>query len=280
MLGAGPATRVRAARPDRRGFGFVGLGVALGALLVAGNRSVYALESGFADLADLLPVGYAFGAGMVAAVNPCGVLLLPSLVAYYLATAAPTGSAAARAGGAVLLAAMATLGFVAVFGAVGLVVGAGGAAVASLFPLGGLVVGVALVGLGAWLALSGEGFGLVAAGRAMGSLRLGGLRSLFLFGVAYAVCSLACTLPIFLVVAGTALAAGGAIAAAREFTAYALGMGAVLTIVVVAAALFEGATRRWLRAVVPHVHRLSAAFLLGAGIFVVDYWLRGAGLPG
>ena len=138
MLGAGPAPRPRAARLDRRGLGFVALGIALGALLVLGNRSVYALEGGFADLADLLPVGYAFGAGMVAAVNPCGILLLPSLVAYYLATTAPTGSAAVRTGRAALLAGMATLGFVAVFGVVGLVVGAGGTAVARLFPVGGL----------------------------------------------------------------------------------------------------------------------------------------------
>jgi len=32
------------------------------------------------------------------------------------------------------------------------------------------------------------------------------------------------------------------------------------------------------RRLAPYVHRLSAAFLLGAGIFVVNYWLEGLGL--
>lgn len=36
------------------------------------------IEAGLANLARLLSLGYAFGAGMVASVNPCGVLLLPS----------------------------------------------------------------------------------------------------------------------------------------------------------------------------------------------------------
>src|SRR2546423_11525585 len=67
-----------------QGAGFTLLGVALGGLLIAAGHRVYALEGGVSTLAALLPVGYAFGAGMVATVNPCGILLVPSLVAYHL----------------------------------------------------------------------------------------------------------------------------------------------------------------------------------------------------
>jgi hypothetical protein len=59
-------------------------GAALGLLLVVGGAGVYSVQNRVAAVSDLLPVGYAVGAGMVAAVNPCGVLLLPSAVAYYL----------------------------------------------------------------------------------------------------------------------------------------------------------------------------------------------------
>lgn len=270
------------ARLDRPALLFLALGLALGGLMVAGSKSVYAVQAGVVGVADLLPVGYAFGAGMVAAVNPCGVLLLPSLVAYYLAGGAATGptSTGGRLGRALLLAAMATLGFVGLFGVVGAAVGAGGTALAVAFPVGGLAVGLLLTGVGLWLVLSGRTLGVLAAGRVMGRVRLDGVRSLFFFGVAYAVCSLSCTLPIFLVVAGTALAAGGALAAVREFVAYGLGMGVVLTAVVLAATLFEGAAARWARLFVPYVHRLSAAFLLGAGIFITDYWLSAQRLLG
>ena len=37
-------------------------------------------------LVDLLPVGYAFGAGMVSTVNPCGFAMLPAYLAFYLGT--------------------------------------------------------------------------------------------------------------------------------------------------------------------------------------------------
>ena len=270
-------------RPPRirwQGLGFLVLGLILGGLLIAAGNTVYAVQGGMSTLASLLPLGYAFGAGMVATVNPCGVLLLPSLVALYLGGGeAAELSGPQRAGKALMLGLMATLGFVAIFAVVGLAIGAGGRAVVAAFPLGGLLVGVVLGVLGAWLALSGRGLGISTASRAMGRVQLGdGLLSLFLFGVAYAVSSLACTLPIFLVVAGSALAAGGLVAAAGQFVSYALGMGMVLTAVILGAAFFQGMVQRSVRRIVPYVHRLAASFLLGAGIFVVNYWLTTGGL--
>jgi cytochrome c-type biogenesis protein len=261
----------------RQGVGFLLLGILLGVAMIAGSRAIYAVEGGISSVALLLPVGYAFAAGMVATVNPCGVLLLPSLVAYYLGQGTPTAQLGwDRAGRALLLGVMATLGFVVLFAVVGLIVGAGGQALGAAFPAGGLLVGVALLGLGAWLVLSGREIGVAAAGRAMGQVRLGeNPLSLFGFGVAYGVASLACTLPIFLVVVGSALAAGGALAGVTQFVGYALGMGVVLTLVILVAAFFQGLAQRSVRRVAPYVHRLSAAFLIGAGIFLVHYWLIG-----
>ncbi len=279
MLNADTSTGTRL-RLEWQGLAFVLLGLTLGGLLIAAGNAVYAVQGSVSTLARMLPLSYAFGAGMVATVNPCGVLLLPSLVAFYLGRGeAAALSAPRRAGKALLLGLMATLGFVTLFAVVGAAIGAGGRALAATFPIAGFVVGVILVVLGVWLAISGRGFGILAASRAMERVELrDDLRSLFLFGVGYAVCSLACTLPIFLVVAGSALAAGGPVAAAGQFVSYALGMGTVLTAVILGAAFFEGAMRQWVRRLVPYVHRLAASFLIGAGLFVVNYWLSAASL--
>ncbi len=61
----------------------IALGVIVPMLVVVGLLFLLVsyrggIEAGVANLARLLPLGYAFGAGMVASVNPCGVLLLPS----------------------------------------------------------------------------------------------------------------------------------------------------------------------------------------------------------
>ena len=273
-----PADRVR--RVQWLGLAFLALGLALGGMLIALGNTIYLLQGGVSMVAALLPFGYAFGAGMVATVNPCGVLLLPSLVAFYLGGSNGSElSVPQRVGKALVLGAMATLGFVTIFAIVGLAIGAGGRALVGACPIGGLVVGVLLAGLGGWLAASGRGFGILMASRAMGHVELrDNLRSLFLFGVAYAVTSLACTLPIFLVVAGSALTSGGPIAAAGQFVSYALGMGTILTAVILGAAFFQAAVQRSIRTVVPYVHRLSAAFLLGAGLFMIHYWLTTGGL--
>jgi cytochrome c-type biogenesis protein len=271
------AARLQAVPEVARAGIFVALGVGLGLALIAGTDAVYQLQGSASDVVSVLPFGYAYAAGMVAAVNPCGVLLLPSLVAYYLAGAhAADAPWWERSSGAFLLGAIATLGFVTLFAAVGLVFTVGGRALGAYFPIGGIIIGVVLAALGLWLAVTGRPFGLASATRAMGGVRLGSSpRSLFAFGVAYGIASLACTLPVFLVVVGTALSAEGLLQGAGQFVVYALGMGTVLTAVVVGAALFQTAVTSLLRGVVPYLHRLSASLLLGAGIFLIYYWWKG-----
>ncbi len=237
-------------------------------------------EASTANVAALLPVGYAFGAGMVASVNPCGFLMLPSYLAYHLGTE-ETGfyeaAAARRALKALALAAVATGGFVAIFAAAGAVIAAGGQWLVNVFPYAGVAIGAAMSALGLWLLITRRTIGIVAASR-VGISPQRNLRNVFLFGIAYATGSLSCTLPIFLVVVGTALAGQqGALHALSQFIGYALGMGTVLVAVTIGAALFRGAVARLLRTVVPYVHRTSALFLLGAGAYLLYYWLFYAG---
>lgn len=93
------------------------------------------------------------------------------------------------------------------------------------------------------------------------------IRAMALYGVAYAVASLGCTLPVFLVVVGTSLTAGAG--RALVFVAYALGMGAVLMTVALGAVLFQGAISRYLRTVIPYVQQVGALLLVVAGIYMV-----------
>ena len=227
-----------------------------------------------ANLARLLPVGYAFGAGMVASVNPCGFFLLPSYISYQLGAEdlgfdeLPTTRRAAKA---LLLALLATIGFLVVFAAVGAVIGAGGAWLMAVFPYAGVAIGAVMIGLGLWLLLTDRTLGIAAASRV--SLRpKQSLRGGFLFGIGYAVSSLGCTLPIFLVVVGSALASDGFLASFGQFVGYAFGMGAILAAVALGTALFREAVGKWLRSAIPYVHRLSAVYLVGAGVYLILYW--------
>ena len=54
-------------------------------------------------------------------------------------------------------------------------------------------------------------------------------------------------------------------------------MGSVLVAVTVGAALFRGVVATWLRRLVPYVHRMSSMFLIGAGVYLIYYWVVIAG---
>ncbi len=212
---------------------------------------------------------------MVASVNPCGFLLLPTYISYHLGTE-ETGfyeaSTSKRLTKALLLGGIATLGFVAISALVGVIIAAGGQWLIRVFPYAGLVVGAAMIGLGAWLVFSGAKLSLLAASRVTISPERN-LRNVFLFGIVYAVGSLSCTLPIFLVVVGSALATQGVLASFGQFISYALGMGIILIAVTVGSALFKGTVARGLKRLIPYIDRTSALFMIGAGAYLIYYWV-------
>ena len=129
-----------------------------------------------------------------------------------------------------------------------------------------------MAGLGAWLLITHKTFGIMAASRVVVN-RKKSVGNAFLFGIAYAVGSLSCTLPIFLVVVGSGLASEGWLFSFSQFVGYALGMGTIVVTVSVGAALFRRTVFKWLRLLRPYIHRLSAMFLIGAGAYLVYYWV-------
>ena len=272
------------ARPKRSWLTVV-ISLGIPALIVAGF--VYLLiglqnraETAAADLVSLLPVGYAFGAGMVASVNPCGFFMLPAYISFHLGTEEATfyqSPAARRLIKALALAIVTTLGFVIVFAITGVLIAAGGQWLIRVFPYAGVAMGSGLMILGLWLLLSRRSLGILGASQ----VRITPRRNLgngFLFGVAYAISSLSCTLPIFLVVVGSSLAGQGLVASMGQFVAYALGMGTILVLVTIGSALFQGSVARWLRQAIPYVYRASAVFLVGAGAYLIYYWVFFVGL--
>ncbi len=231
------------------------------------------------QVAEILPVGYAFGAGMVSAVNPCGFFLLPVYMTLYLG--AEEGdylkhTLLSRIMKATWVAVMVTAGFGLLFGLVGAVVSAGGYYLMGIMPWFAVAVGVILLVMGVWM-IMGNTITLPIVLRlvdTVGDLRKMNNGGFFLFGLAFGATSLGCTLPIFLAVVGSSVAAGNFFAGLVQFISYILGMGLImhsltLGIAMVKKRLVIGTMRR----VVPYIHKISAFFLLTAGGYIIYYWL-------
>jgi hypothetical protein len=94
----------------------------LGPLIVV--ESVSARISGiFLSLGAKAPLGYAFVAGMIASVNPCGFVLLPAYLGYYLADDRDAGGGRGRTGCALAVSATMTASFALWFGLAGILAG-------------------------------------------------------------------------------------------------------------------------------------------------------------
>lgn len=221
---------------------------------------------------DLGLLGFALAAGALATVNPCGFVMLPALVALQLQRAGesidPEGTALVLRG--VGFGLQATVGFLLVFGLLGLIVGLGARSIVRVFPFGGLLVGIVLLAIGLWSLFVRRPLPIPGvARRPFGRPVSGGIA----FGAAYAVASLSCTLPIFLAVVGGTLFSEGLGAAVVPLAGYSIGMGGVLLAVTLATALSAGVVIRALRAAMPFVETAGAVLLLAIGGYLVVYWL-------
>ena len=216
----------------------------------------------------------ALGAGMLAAVNPCGFALLPAYVSLLLAGSESLSSPVAAWRAAELSVAM-TSGFVGVFAVFGLVISPAAGQFQRHLPWFTVALGATLALMGLWLA-TGRTLSLPSLRRS-GRLR-GGARPLsrsFLsmagFGASYAVASISCTIAPFLAVVVGGLRSGSVVEGFGLFLAYAAGMGLVVGTLAVATVFASPATVGRLRGAGRWAPRAAGGLLAVAGAYVAYY---------
>jgi cytochrome c-type biogenesis protein len=218
------------------------------------------------------PLGLALAAGVLAAVNPCGFALLPAYLALLVrgeAGATDPGRGAA-VGRALLAAAAMTLGFAAVFGVFGLAVAPVAASVQEHLPWFTIVLGVAVAVLGVWL-LAGRELPMPSVRFGVGPQVRRTWPSMVLFGAAYAIASLGCTIAPFMAIVVTSFRAGSIPSGIALFLAYAAGMGLAVGAAALAVALAHGAPLGRVRRLGPLFIRGGGALLAVAGAYVAYY---------
>lgn len=216
------------------------------------------------------PLALAFAAGLVATVNPCGFAMLPAYLSYFMGIDEEDQGSAAALRGALVVGAIVSSGFLVVFGLAGILITAGFRVVIDVIPWVAIVVGAAVIGLGVALVRGYElKVGLPKSSKAASGR---GYRSVFLFGVSYAVASLSCTLPVFLTVVATQVTRGSFVSGIATFVAYGAGMAVVLMAVTVAIAVGKQSLIGWLRGSARHISRVSGVILIAAGLYIVWFW--------
>ncbi len=218
------------------------------------------------------PLGLAFAAGLVATVNPCGFAMLPAYLSYFMGLegAEDDEKTGAGIGQALKVGAIVSLGFLFVFGTTGLLINAGVRSIIDWIPYVALGIGVLMLILG--IAMF-RGYQL-----SIGFLKVQGgtgsrdNKSVFTFGVSYALASLSCTLPVFLSVVVGSIASANFISGFLTYIAYGMGMSVLLMALTLAVAFAKQGIVGRLRSMLKHVQRVSAGFLIIAGVYITWFW--------
>lgn len=219
-----------------------------------------------------LNVGYSFILGVFAALNPCGFAMLPAYLSVFTSSDRG-GDARSRLRRALTVSAVVTAGFVAVFALIGLLirVSTGFGVLTGQARWAGLVIGVAMVAAG-FAMLAGWQPPLSTARLAPQVPRGRDARTMLLFGVAYAVASIGCTIGLFLSAVFGSLARDGIAAGIIAIGAYGAGMGFVVTALTVTVTAASAGLVGPLRAVSRHLTTISAITLVLTGGYLAWYW--------
>ncbi len=215
------------------------------------------------------PLAIAFGAGMLATVNPCGFAMLPAYLGFFLGVDGHDRDVRASIGRSLGVGLSVSGGFLAVFSIVGLAIYHLSASVDRWTPWATIVIGAVLVLLGIAMVRGYEPVVSLPKLNRGGRQRSG--QSMFVFGVSYAIASISCALPLFTgAVAGT-FRRENVLSSLAVFVAYAAGMTLVLLTLTVSMGMARQSMVHWLRRTLPHVTRASGLLLIVAGGYLAHY---------
>ncbi len=214
---------------------------------------------------DTATLSLAIVAGVLATFNPCGFALLPAYMGMIAAANEGRSKSQALIGGLRFASGM-TVGFILLFGTFGVVFAPFASAISRYLPIVTIIVGLLIIALGFWLLLGrkvGNGAGLIK-GWSPGESWFSQVG----YGLTFAIVSLSCTLGPFLAVTGASIRSSDFFGIVFTFVAFALGMGAAVSVIAVATALTGSQVSVWMRSKSEVISRFTGSLVILAGLYV------------
>lgn len=218
-------------------------------------------------------VPLSFTTGLLAAVNPCGFVLLPTYLLYFLGMEnLRPGTQRTSVARALSVSLSVSAGFLVVFVVIGGISKWSTDWFLKKAPYVALFIGVALIVLGIAM-LFGYRLPFTTPKLDVGH-RDRSVLSMFVFGIAYAVASLGCTIGPFMGTVLGAISTEGVVTGALAIGAYGLGMALLVTALTVALAMANTSLLRVLRKGMEWFEYVAGVFVLLTGLYLTYYWYR------
>jgi cytochrome c biogenesis protein CcdA len=212
-----------------------------------------------------------FTAGLLAAVNPCGFVLLPTYLLYFLGMEnLRPGAERTSVARALKVSLSVSAGFMSVFIIIGTISKWATKWFMQKAPYVSLVIGVLLIVLGVAMLF---GYRLPFTTPKLDiSQRDRSVRSMFVFGIAYAIASIGCTIGPFIGVVLGGVTTSGVATGIAAIGLYGLGMALLVSGLTVTLALANTAVLRVLRKGMQWFEYIAGVFVLLTGLYLTWYW--------
>ena len=215
---------------------------------------------------------YSFILGVMAAVNPCGFVLLPTYLVYYLGTELnredESKTTTLRRGLSVGVAV--SSGFIGLFLVVGIISRAFTTVISENAKYAALVIGIGLIAMGIAMLF---GWKLPIAQPDVSVQRKRTTWNMFLFGIVYAIASIGCTIGLLISVILGSVNRHGFVSGVISIVLYGLGMGLLVTSLTVALAFARVGLVSTIKKSFKWFDKVSAVFVVLTGLYLSWYWL-------
>ena len=222
---------------------------------------ILAIEGNFA---------YSFILGVLAAVNPCGFVLLPTYLIFFLGTREePNLKTGERLRRALVVSSGISIGFLAIFFVIGVISRLFTQWIELNAKYASLAIGIVLVIGGARML---TGWTPKFAVPQLGGVQTKTFRATVVYGVAYAVASIGCTIGFLTTAVFGSIALHGFVSGVLSILLYGLGMAMLVTALTVSLAFAKTGLLTIVKNQLHLIQRLGAIFVTLTGFYLVFYW--------
>ena len=222
---------------------------------------IFAIEGNFA---------YSFILGVLAAVNPCGFVLLPTYLIFFLGTSEePNLTTAERLRRALVVSAGISLGFLGIFFIIGVISRLFTQWIELNAKYASLAIGVILLAGGARML---TGWTPKFATPQFGSAQTKTFRATVIYGVAYAVASIGCTIGFLTTAVFGSITLNGFVSGVISILLYGLGMSMLVMALTVSLAFAKTGIIAIIKNRLNIIQRLGAILVTLTGVYLVFYW--------
>ncbi|MBA31224.1 MAG: hypothetical protein CL748_01645 [Chloroflexi bacterium] len=245
------------------------------ALSISGSTSTFFSNSNF-----LLPFGFAFIAGLIASLNPCGFMMLPAYIGIFVSdkNLQKNQNKLFHLQSAIIISVSMGLGFLLVFGSIGIIISLSRDIISQyvdLFHWIGFILGFLLILIAIYLS-SGEKLYFQKPQSLSSKIKINNevnFKNYFFFGISYALVSISCTMPIFLALIGSSIARDGVLYGFYQFLLYSAGMTLMIIIITVTISLFKSTFLDKFKKSSKYLDIVSSYILIIVGGYLIFYWL-------